>query len=274
MAMLLRVAHKVFTEGGVNFQDYLEKTLWSGDIGALKYLDEQHETIYGKKSIIGELYYNRRSLYKRIYTLRLNEKNNNKEQSLYNDMKNISLSIELKICTEIAKKISELVDAPAGGLDVDDVLIDIPGRRMDSGGDVFVVLGSGAVENLNNVSEPIRNINENYKHLAKRARLFASPRLVKRLRNKFGMAFTQTQQQNIYEIIKESVVQNTSKSTINWLNCITLSFIWCAVLSYQLSNPFWYTCKLAADFIAGSGVAVDLPGEFGNLSCDALSLKS
>jgi hypothetical protein len=59
------------------------------------------------------------------------------------------------------------------------VLIDIPRRDIDSGGDVFVSDDSGSLRPLSGLSDPVRAINANYERLTKRVRFFVNPRVAR-----------------------------------------------------------------------------------------------
>jgi len=48
---------------------------------------------------------------------------------------------------------------------------------MDSGGHVYVSQPTGRLAGLTDLSEPIRAISRNYEQLAKRIRVFVSPRI-------------------------------------------------------------------------------------------------
>jgi hypothetical protein len=63
----------------------------------------------------------------------------------------------------------------------DEVLLDVPGRSVDSGGKVYVEHADGRVLLLSELSQPVNHLGENYNVLAKRARVFVSPRIAQRL---------------------------------------------------------------------------------------------
>ena len=196
MTMLLRTVMRLYMESDAKFHDYLESTLWSGDLAALAYLNATYAQKVGRLSIINGFPEVRKSLYKRLYTFRVNE--SEEDKVLLDRIKTLNFEGEKNICKSIAQCVAASVGLSRGAVGEDDVLIDIPGRRMDSGGEVYVVLGNGTVETLARVSEPIRHVNDNYLHLAKRARLFVSPRLAAALTDRFGGEFRSARRREVF----------------------------------------------------------------------------
>jgi len=60
---------------------------------------------------------------------------------------------------------------------LEDVLIDIPGRRLDPSGQIYIVRDSGVAELLSSLEGPVKHVLTEFDWLAKRIRVFVSPRI-------------------------------------------------------------------------------------------------
>ena len=59
----------------------------------------------------------------------------------------------------------------------EDALLDIPGRRLDISGDIFIETENGSVVPIQNIPGPVQRIFTEFERLAKRLRVFVHPRI-------------------------------------------------------------------------------------------------
>jgi HD superfamily phosphohydrolase len=180
MAMLLRTVRNLFSDKKLNFYDYLGDTLWSGDLSALTYLDDVHQRAYGKPSILHGLVADEKTRYVRLYALRT-ARPDAPDSHLYDRLKELTLAQELRVAQTIARQIEDENRATVGSVGTDEILIDIPRRRLDAGGEVYIAGDDGKAKLLSDLSDPVRAISRHYQHLTKSIRVFASPRIANAL---------------------------------------------------------------------------------------------
>jgi HD superfamily phosphohydrolase len=176
MAMLLRTVRRLFSENKLDLYRYLDATMWSGDIAALKFLDSTFRDAYKRSSIVNALIEDAGKRYVRLYTLRT-LRADAPDASLYASMAGLTVEQEFALAREIARQLEERSRHLLGSVHEDEVLIDIPRRPLDSGGSVYVSAQRHAPLLLNEISEPVRSVIRNYDRMAKSIRVYVSPRL-------------------------------------------------------------------------------------------------
>jgi hypothetical protein len=85
------------------------------------------------------------------------------------------------VAQTIARQIEDENRATVGSVGTDEILIDIPRRRLDAGGEVYIAGDDGKARLLSDLSDPVRAISRHYQHLTKSIRVFASPRIANAL---------------------------------------------------------------------------------------------
>jgi len=180
MAMLLRTVRKLFAHNFLTLHKYLENTLWSGDIGALNYLESIFYQSFKKKSIIQSLISDEAARYVAAYTLKTSRQDA-PDTVLYERLKSLTQAQELEVARGIAMELENTYRSTLGIVDEDEVLVDIPRRPLDDGGGVYIVDKNGRGHPLSDYSEPVRSIARNYERLTKQIRVFVSPRIIKHI---------------------------------------------------------------------------------------------
>jgi hypothetical protein len=176
MSMILDVVRKLYVEQGRDVREYLLDTLWLNDIEAVRYLDRKFQAQLGTPSSLQGLIEDRRRLFKRIYTVQAGM-GDPREDDMYLRLRRLGFRDELRFRRALAIGLSLLLGDTRRSerLTESDVLVDVPRREMDSGGQVFLVGGGGNLVPLVELSDPVRAIAANYDKLTKRARIFLSP---------------------------------------------------------------------------------------------------
>ena len=104
---------------------------------------------------------------------------------------------------EFVRRPKELGNRETDYIGLDDVLIDIPRRKLDKGGVVYIDSRAfGGMRALHEVSRPVEAIISNYQELTTRIRVFISPRLDK--------VFPKEQRRREREEISKLILQATS----------------------------------------------------------------
>jgi len=180
MAMVMHVARTLYEDEEGGIVSYVHDTIWLDDLEAMRYLDRKYLDVYGKISPLHELEIDRRRLYKRLYTTHP-ERELGSDDALLDGMKHLSGEKRRQFREHVASGLSDLLSGSGSAVEVDsdDVLYDVPGRKLDSGGRVYVRGGDGQVVPLASLSAPVREVDKNYEALAKRARIFVSPEIAR-----------------------------------------------------------------------------------------------
>jgi uncharacterized protein len=211
MAMVLDVVRHLYTELGRNVQDYLIETLWSSDVGALRYLDDRYHALTKRPSIVHGLIEDRNRLYKRLYTVRAGM-DDPVDDSLYAEFRNLDYDQELVFRDNLATGLAAYLSRGADKVIIarEEILVDIPRREMDTGGAVYLDLPGAPAKPLNSLSDPIRAIDANYEQLAKRIRVFVSPRLGKSV----GSVRRVEERKAVQTIVKNAMDETAGRSQV------------------------------------------------------------
>ena len=181
MAMLLHTARAIYAEEEGGLRSYVEDTLWHGDIDALRYLDNKYRAIYHRPSLVHELEIDRTKLYRSLYTTEPEPRlSDDADSELFESLRALAGGAREQFCQTVATGLTALMRRTGRNLQVapDEVLLDVPGRKVDSvGGRVMVQRADGEIRRLSEISEPVHFLAANYEALAKRARIFVSPRV-------------------------------------------------------------------------------------------------
>lgn len=182
MAMIMHVARKLYAEKEDGITSYIEATRWHGDIEALRFLDSQHTADLEAPSILHELEIDRSRLYKRLFTTQP-DREDIEDEDLYESLRDLGPEAREGFCALVAEHLPSVLPAGTnlGALRADEVLLDVPGRGVDSGGKVYVEHADGQMSQLSSLSQPVNHLARNYDELAKRARVFVSPRVAAHL---------------------------------------------------------------------------------------------
>lgn len=176
MAMVLHVIRSLMRQNGDTVLDYITASAWLSDMEAIQWLDRRYEQQFHMPSVLNQLSQSRRSIYKRLYSVRADGKGS-LDDELYEAIVKLvggeeKYDSELALRADIATRLNAryglaLVEA--------DVLFDVPRRgNLNDPGEAFLVSESGVVP-LKADSRPIAGLSENYKRLTQRVRVFISP---------------------------------------------------------------------------------------------------
>jgi HD superfamily phosphohydrolase len=178
MAMVLETVRELFTDRDLDVMEYLEATSFGTEAQAVKWLDARYRQTVGIESPLAHLIEDRSRIFKRLLTLR--PEREKADQALFRDIQELVEAVGL---VEAQRRIRQHLVQDVQGLlglrppvQQREVLIDIPWRRMDYGGDTLIVSDEGP-QMLDEISPSIRALQENFDQLAKRVRIYVHPRL-------------------------------------------------------------------------------------------------
>jgi len=187
MAMVGRCIAAVFAVGDplLQFTEYFDASLATGESGALQWLAARCGSLkIPERSLVETLALNRGDLYKRLYVVR--PEKDSDDATLYDDLgtrlkplRGIEyLDADRKFCASVAGGLTRLLRS--AGVDTEvgetEVLVDLPRRKLDTGGDAYIVTDAGPIA-VRDASSVIGHIQEDYDRMAKRVRVFVSPRV-------------------------------------------------------------------------------------------------
>jgi HD superfamily phosphohydrolase len=192
MAMLLEVAREVFPEEhepdrqGNLFQEtvhptdmsnpireFIIQTMWKSEEAVLEILNRKFRDTHGKDSIIADLVRQPSKIYRRIFTLRGIEPSQG-EKKVQEELQRYTSKQIRDYRQRLVIEMNKTLHFPSE-LRKEDVLLDIPGRRLDPSGQIFMVGESGAPKRLSDIEGPVKNVLTEFSGLAKRIRVFIAP---------------------------------------------------------------------------------------------------
>jgi HD superfamily phosphohydrolase len=209
MSMILHVVRKLFISNKIDLVEFIESTMWKNDYEVIDILDKRHNSHYGYYSILHEIAADRSKIYKRIFTIQSDKEIdfNDITDRLITFSYQKELLYRKKIAQELKNQLSKISFDPTE----EDILIDMPRRKLDSGGNIFINNYEGEVQPLESISAPVRTIKENYEKLAKKSRIFCSPKLVNDL---FSNYDDKKIQEVLQDIIKNAIINLDEVSEI------------------------------------------------------------
>lgn len=181
MAMLLHVIRKLYVEAGANAAEFVVDTMWRSEEGVLEYLNDKYRARYGGDSIIHSLLQDRQKIYQRFVSIQ-GASRDQREADLYEKIQRLaSADLEKWRKESLRKHLNDYlrdqqVDVVASE---DDVLLDIPGRRLDTAGAIYVELETGEIRAIEDIPGPIPQIAKEFEGLVKRLRVFIHPRIAR-----------------------------------------------------------------------------------------------
>jgi hypothetical protein len=209
--MILQVARSLYIDQQHDAKSYLLETMWHGDSEALRYLDNRYQSQFGKRSILSGLIENRSRMYRRLYTIRAGSKSG-MDDWIYEELSALDYGAELAFRKALASALGDYVSTPQSRvlIEEDEVLVDTPRRKVDSGGAVWIVGPDKTPELLSSASDPLRAIQKDYELLIKRARIFISPRVATMI----GRARRDDERDDIQGLIRSAIDSVKARSQI------------------------------------------------------------
>ena len=183
MAMLLHVIRKLYVEAKSNAGEFIVDTMWLSEESVLRYLDDKYKARFGSESISRLIVQDQRTIYRRLLSVQ-GASQDRRESELYDAISNLDLH-NLELCrTNLATELADYLRTIFGSainIGDDDVLFDIPGRRLDTAGPIYVKLDTGEVRAVHELPGPIQRVITDFERLAKRMRVFIHPNIAQHL---------------------------------------------------------------------------------------------
>jgi hypothetical protein len=180
MAMLLHVIRKLYVEAKSNASEFVVDTMWLSEEAVLEYLNTKYRQRFGVDSITHLILRDRSKVYQRLLSVQ-GASHDRRESGVYDAISSLNTN-QLEECR---KTLSEaLNDYLRTTLNIslairdDDLLFDIPSRRLDAAGPIYVELDTGEVRSIEDIPGPIQRVATDFDRLAKRMRVFVHPRIV------------------------------------------------------------------------------------------------
>lgn len=175
-AMIIWTIQELYNLPGQSIDRFLQDTIQQGDTAALHYLSEEYLHAFNAPAPISGLTTNRDRIYKRVLGLPLQG-----NEALLNAFHDEEYGfVRRKAALEKIHKVIEGFANDNGFADDiqrGEVLLDMPLRRMDLGGPIFIRTSEGPVEPATKVSPLLKVLDDNFGELSKVLRIFVSPRV-------------------------------------------------------------------------------------------------
>jgi hypothetical protein len=191
MSMLLEVARAIFpdeptadpqgklfaeippTDTTSPIRKFIIDTMWKSEESVIDILNDQYKNMYGGDSIIADLLKQPSKLYKRLFSLQGTDLEPG-EQRVREVLQGYSRGQVYDYRKRLVAKLNEKLK-PSTKLRLQDVLLDIPGRRLDPSGSIYIVRDSGEPRLLSELEGPVKHVLTEFSGLAKRIRIFVAP---------------------------------------------------------------------------------------------------
>ena len=182
MAMMMHLIRKLYAGGRGNAVDFIAETMWKSEESVLEYLNEKHVVRFGSDCIARLILREPTSIYQRVLSIS-GASTAERESNLYMrilalDSTNLE-AFRLAATASLADflKVRSVMEE----LGPEDVLLDLPGRRLDMSGPIYMALDSGDVKSISELPGPVARLAGEFEGLVKRVRVYVSPRIVKKL---------------------------------------------------------------------------------------------
>ncbi len=181
IAMLLQVIRKLYAEGAASPAEFIIDTMWRPEEQVLEYLNDKYNARFGTDSITRLILRDRSTIYDRFLTIQ-GASRDAREGALYDAL--VALDpLELQACRlRLANALADYMRSTFSAgvtLGEEHILFDIPGRRLDTAGPIYIELANGEVRPIEDVHGPIQRLVGDFERLAKRARVFVHPRILR-----------------------------------------------------------------------------------------------
>ena len=182
IAMLLHIIRKIYVQEKADVRQYIVDTMWKTDESALDYLNANYRKHFGEDSIAQFMLRQPSSIYQRLVSIR--GASSDHEEELYHSIAAMQYDKLESYRSRLTERLGEYL-GPATGNDLKltdaDVLIDIPGRSLDTAGPILIEMDNGEVRRIDTIPGPVQTVLTRFEQLAKRLRVFVSPRVADRL---------------------------------------------------------------------------------------------
>jgi HD superfamily phosphohydrolase len=184
MAMMMHVIRKLYAEGRGNAREFITDTMWKSEEAVLEYLNEKHLGRFGADCIARFILRDPSSIYQRILSIS-GASTVDREKRLYSNIMNLNSENLEKFRASATSLLSDFLSVQSFNetLGPEDVLLDLPGRRLDISGPIFIRLENGDTKMIHELPGPVTRLAGEFEGLVKRLRVFVNPRIVRKLNN-------------------------------------------------------------------------------------------
>jgi hypothetical protein len=182
MTMMMHVIRKLYVEGKGNASDYITDTMWKSEEAVLEYLNEKHRARFGVECITRLILKDPRTIYRRILSIS-GAAISERERKLYGEITSLSPASLEKFRLAATLSLSDFLQLRSINetLEHEDVLLDLPGRRLDMSGPIYIKLDSGEAKAIHELPGPVARLAGEFEGLVKRLRVYVNPRIVNKL---------------------------------------------------------------------------------------------
>jgi len=182
MAMMMHVIRKLYAEGRGNASDFIADTMWKSEEAVLEYLNDKHLSRFGADCIARFILRDPTSVYQRILSIS-GASTVERERKLYADIMALDSATLETFRLSATSFLSDFlrVQSYNEALGPEDVLLDLPGRRLDMSGPIFIRLDTGDTKIIHDLPGPVTRLAGEFEGLVKRLRVYVNPRIVRKL---------------------------------------------------------------------------------------------
>lgn len=213
MAMLLHVIRELYVEPHGNAQRFVEETMWLSEEQALDYLNKLYrKKKNGRDSITNDILKDHRTVYRRLLSIQgVPEEEGGVEANLYRRLAKLSEPHHGQQLEEYRKIITKSVEDfiyTSLGIDVsigdDDLLLDIPTRRLGNLGEIYIEFDTGSVKKFRDLPGVVGRASLDFERLVNRIRIFVRPEVA----NKIGEDILIDRRNELLKVVYESLPRN------------------------------------------------------------------
>jgi HD superfamily phosphohydrolase/serine/threonine protein kinase len=211
MAMMMHVIKKLYSEGRGNASDFIADTMWQSEESVLEYLNAKHHARFGTDCIARFILRNPASVYQRLFSIS-GAASVERERRLYTDITGLDAQALETFRTNATSALSDFlrVQSLNDALGFEDVLLDIPGRRLDMSGEIFIRLDSGEVKRIQDLPGPVARLTGEFEQLVKRLRVFVHPRIAE----KIGQQALHSRRAEMVKLLEDAIPKRGTASQI------------------------------------------------------------
>jgi len=177
-AMIIWTVRELYSHGRASPDKYLRATQDLGEAGALEYLALAYQQMYRREAPIEGLGTNRDRVYKRVFEMAFSGGELEKALDKFHDIEAAPLNRD-EAQQRVSSVIQDFLQAAGAPINIEpgEVLLDIPLRKMDLGGVIFIRKKDGSIEPATKVSHVLRELEQNFSLMSKVLRIYVAPHI-------------------------------------------------------------------------------------------------
>jgi hypothetical protein len=154
--------------------------MWLSEEAVLDYLDRKYQQRFGEHSITRFLLRQRDLIYHRLLSIQ-GGSGDVRDATLYETLRELDSVTLAEWRENLTTSLVEFVRVNGARVPLrdDTVLFDIPRRRLDTSGPIYIAMDNGDVRPIQDLAGPVQRVVTEFEKLAKRIRIFVSPDLGK-----------------------------------------------------------------------------------------------